>query len=129
MDNLLILFLVIVLFSTWFWLYKKTNKTLVSKQHEPSEVKIKSKYHGITIHQTSNACLSVKNIQGKRYLADEAPRLPIVGCSTMKCRCKYEDLDDRRSGEDRRYPSDAFNNMYSAEEHRLRKDRRKYSFA
>jgi len=128
MDNLFIfsIFIIFIL----FWFYKKPQTASApdpaQPQHTSSETKT-SPYRGISIQHRTNACKAVKNIGGKRYLADVAPTLPIVGCSSKKCKCNYQQLEDRRTGEDRRFPSADFQGIYSAEEHRKRKDRRQFT--
>ena len=42
-------------------------------------------------------CAAAKRSRNKRYLAAEAPRLPLDHCSRSgNCDCRYRHLDDRR---------------------------------
>lgn len=56
-------------------------------------------FHGVAI-KASDACQckAVKALEGKRYLSDEAPSLPLAECdSPGACRCVYEHFNDRRT--------------------------------
>jgi hypothetical protein len=37
-----------------------------------------------------------------RFLSAKAPKLPLPGCDSPKCECRYAHHSDRRSGVDRR---------------------------
>jgi hypothetical protein len=55
-------------------------------------------FHGIAIEPGDCACDAVLAIDGERYLSDEAPRLPLDGCSDpQRCRCVYRHFADRRT--------------------------------
>ena len=56
-------------------------------------------FHGVAIVADSqHACTAVGPLTGVRYLADEAPILPVQGCSNpAACRCKYQHFEDRRT--------------------------------
>lgn len=47
-------------------------------------------------------CGPAKKLNGRVFLAGEAPKLPLDDCTETDCRCRYLHLQDRRSGEDRR---------------------------
>ncbi len=61
-------------------------------------------FHAVSIKFDADACLSAKSIQGRRYLAREAPSLPLDNCDADSCNCRFVHHDDRRSGKDRRTP-------------------------
>lgn len=64
----------------------------------------KSKYHAVTIRYAAKACSAAKDLEGHRFLATAAPRLPLPGCDLDHCECRFQHYDDRRSGRDRRSP-------------------------
>ena len=65
----------------------------------------KSPYHAVSVRIGESACLAAKTIEGKRFLAAEAPQLPLAECSSGKdCRCRFVHHEDRRAGRDRRSP-------------------------
>lgn len=62
-----------------------------------------SPYHSVAIRCRGDACDAVKRISSRRFLPDEAPRLPLAECTSAHCRCSFIHHDDRRE-EDRRHP-------------------------
>ena len=62
-----------------------------------------SRYRAASILVSRCACDAVKIVEGKRYLAAEAPMLPLQDCSADRCTCRYVRHEDRRSSQgDRR---------------------------
>jgi hypothetical protein len=62
-----------------------------------------NQYHAVAIAKSSVACTAAAQLVGRRYLSKEAPLLPLAGCMSKPCRCRYVHYADRRS-EDRRFP-------------------------
>ena len=56
-----------------------------------------SRYRAASILASRCACDAVRVVEGKRYLAAEAPRLPLQDCSADRCTCRYVRHEDRRS--------------------------------
>lgn len=56
-------------------------------------------FHGVSIHPDEfSACDAARALEGVRFLADDAPMLPLSDCSNPAgCRCKYQHFDDRRT--------------------------------
>jgi len=61
-----------------------------------------NRFHSVTIRVGQDACPAVQALANTRFLAKEAPRLPLDQCTVPNCRCQYKHYDDRRDGEDRR---------------------------
>jgi hypothetical protein len=59
-------------------------------------------WHAVTIAAPASACAAAQACKGKRYLSRDAPRLPLAGCDTTQCECKYRHFPDRR-GQPRRH--------------------------
>jgi hypothetical protein len=131
MEKLLLLIILILLCIVLFWMYRNSNARLVHKKKSPFSTKPRAKtYHGTSINLCSQACDPVSAFKGKRFLPSEISELPISGCTNPVCTCTYLHHDDRRSKDDRRYPSLVMTGFYNAKEHRSSKsDRRKQSFA
>lgn len=53
-------------------------------------------YHGVAIQPRGVACDIVRRVAGERFLAAQAPSLPLPGCARRDCRCVYVHFDDRR---------------------------------
>jgi hypothetical protein len=92
------------------WLYLRRRKSLEAaaasseKQRLPSS-QTDSKYHAVSIKFPMSACDAAKDLEGQRFLASDAPRLPLPRCTRdERCECRFQHYDDRRTGRDRRSP-------------------------
>ena len=56
-------------------------------------------FHGVAIKPAEACqCKAVTELDGRRFLSDEAPSLPLPGCDhPHACRCVYEHFNDRRT--------------------------------
>ena len=63
---------------------------------EPVALRELHPYHCVSIKSASNACAVARRLEGLRFLAHEAPTLPLPGCSALNCTCTYAHHDDRR---------------------------------
>jgi hypothetical protein len=123
---------IILFFFALLW-YRRSRTISPTKNSVPAQEKQSKQYQAITINPCSHACEAIHWIKDKRYLASEAPELPINMCTNgEKCQCKYSYHNDRRSGDgDRRLSSAAITNSFSFNNQRssARKDRRRDSYA
>jgi len=56
-------------------------------------------WHAVDIAPGPLACPEVKALGARRFLAAEAPALPLPDCTTpWRCHCVYRHFPDRRSG-------------------------------
>lgn len=56
-----------------------------------------SKYQAVSIRYGARACSAAKKTDQQRFLAMEAPDLPLSECSAPRnCRCRYRHHPDRR---------------------------------
>lgn len=58
-------------------------------------------YHSVTIRHPNDACVAVRGVAGRKFLAREAPLFPLGNCEAATCRCRYVHYDDRRDDERR----------------------------
>lgn len=66
---------------------------------EPSRGKPAAQWHAVEIRSGANACEAAKANLKQRFLAREAPLLPLRDCDRrQQCECKYRHHDDRRAG-------------------------------
>jgi hypothetical protein len=79
---------------------------------QPSRrVVITNPYHSVTINAPrDNACRAALDCAGQRFLATQAPALPLAGCDIARCTCRYVHHDDRRA--DGRRASDGVTGIY-----------------
>ena len=74
------------------------------EQRVSPALKNKSKYHAVSIKPGAYSCSAVNRMAGQRFLASQAPDLPLRDCDAAECDCHFVHHDDRRSGKDRRSP-------------------------
>jgi hypothetical protein len=56
-------------------------------------------FHGVSIQSDElSACEAARDLENVRFLAEDAPMMPLNDCSNPAgCRCKYQHYDDRRT--------------------------------
>jgi len=80
----------------FFSLFKR--RTAAAEPAESAPIQTKPQYAGVeVIPGSSDCCAAVTVIAGRRLLADEAPYLPLANCDQPRCRCRYQQYDDRRT--------------------------------
>jgi hypothetical protein len=59
---------------------------------------ITNPYHAVSIVAPAGACEAARQVKGQRFLAKDAPPLPLRGCQlgAGTCHCGYKHHDDRR---------------------------------
>lgn len=100
-----LLLLVLGLLIAWFF-YRRGLDSHENRRNRPDSPVLTdhSKYHAVSVKHGANACAAVSKISGQRFLASQAPDLPLPGCDADQCDCRFIHHDDRRSGKDRRSP-------------------------
>ena len=65
----------------------------------PPGAAVRHLFHGVAIKPAEGCqCKAVTSLDGRRFLSDEAPTLPLAGCDRApECRCVYEHFNDRRT--------------------------------
>ena len=58
----------------------------------------RAKFPGVSVNAAPRACLAAKLVDGARFHPDDAPALPLPGCTEKHCKCTYVHHSDRRSG-------------------------------
>jgi hypothetical protein len=83
-------------------------------------------FQAISIFRGVVCCPMAKQFSEHRFLARDAPPLPLAGCNMPeRCECRYLKHKDRRTGERRLVDFSLANAMYSGAERRLFAGRRK----
>ena len=63
----------------------------------------RGKWHAVSIVGERYSCEAARGLMATRFLAAEAPRLPLAGCAAPdSCTCKYKHYSDRRGPPRRR---------------------------
>ena len=100
-----LLLLVVGLLIAWYFYRQGLDKPEERKDRRVSPaLKNSSKYHAVSIKPGAYACSAANDLAGERFLASEAPSLPLPGCDATECDCHFNHHKDRRSGKDRRSP-------------------------
>lgn len=106
------------------WRYAARQKKLQAQRM--ARHGMRKTYHCVEVQKGFPACKAVQDLGAVRFLSDEAPSLPLSGCTEGKCTCSFVHHDDRRDDE-RRYAYGQFANIPPtiSGERRARTDRRK----
>jgi hypothetical protein len=97
-----------------------TSKSVPKKKQAPHA------YKCIEIKTCLMACKAVGKYKSKRLLISESPMLPVPGCDSKECECKFLRYDDRRKGDRRSRVTTAASQIISEHSNkRVRTDRRK----
>ena len=79
-----------------------------------------NRYQAVSIAYGGKCCAAVKSLAGQRFLAGNAPSLPLPGCSlSNQCNCRFQKYDDRRD-DSRRLPGEMTRWFGGAEKRRTR---------
>jgi hypothetical protein len=82
---------------------KKSKKVSVAGRDKLANA---NHFPSVSIQFGASACPAVKALTGKRFLANEAPTVPLENCNSASCTCKYVHHEIRREQDkDRRATS------------------------
>jgi len=88
------------------------------------------KYAAVSIQSFGRGCEAATALRGRRFLAGEAPSLPLPECGSERCGCRYFHHVDRRTGNlDRRRAGGGHEAPASADEQRDGSGRRAKDWA
>jgi len=118
MNNWLYVLILIVVVVIWLLLKRlKANSSSTLKPASATS-KRKIEFGAVSIKIGPRACSAAKYLRGKRFLSSQAPALPLSKCDISDCTCKYDYYKDRRSEDDRRFPSAIMQSVFSDQEKR-----------
>ena len=107
-------------------------KNQSSKRHQKSSdskrppKSVAHPYRAVTVYSKVSCCAAARRLDGQKFLAAHAPRLPLGGCSQPDtCQCRYNHLVDRRQDTRRDADYGLPGRSYSDSERRNRRDRRR----
>lgn len=82
------------------------SKQVKSKRATPAKAKPQSirsnQYHAVSVVPGTDACAAAHRFTGRRFLSQQAPRLPLPTCDAERCDCRFRHHKDRRAGPRRR---------------------------
>jgi hypothetical protein len=91
----------------------KSDRDLAGKK-----LKTRPPWHAVSIAPGPGACRNAELNVKKRWLAAEAPRLPLSGCDAATCDCRYIHHSDRRAKSRRQIDREYFGRYFDGEEQR-----------
>jgi hypothetical protein len=107
-----------------FWFRTRRNRRPAARVPPPS-AKAGGRFGGVEIRTRSGACRAAQTLHGKRFLAKNAPTLPLPECTATQCACTFSKLADRRT-EGRRLEHGGLSaSLFLAANRRSRHDRRR----
>jgi hypothetical protein len=100
-----LLLLVVGLLIAWYFYRQGLDKPEERQDRRISrDPKNTAKFHAVSIKPGAYACRAANDIAGQRFLASEAPSMPLPDCDADECDCHFIHHNDRRTGKDRRSP-------------------------
>jgi hypothetical protein len=82
-------------------------------------------YQSIGIYHGTVCCAAAKQVEGYRFLARNAPQLPLSDCTMRRaCECRYMKFQDRRGGSRRSIEFGLKPTLFAASEKRKKNGRR-----
>ena len=125
----LVLLTVVAAFIVGFVVLRRRRDSATKTTSGTKAKSASTRYHAVSIHYAEGACAAAKALSGQRFLANDAPRLPLPACDAHQCRCYFAHHGDRRAHRDRRSPFGAGGHGgtsgFRQDERRERKERRK----
>jgi hypothetical protein len=82
--------------SSWF-LRRKIDAEVRLSGRPVEHRRIGNPYHAVSIDTGMRCCAEARAQEGRRYLSSAAPNLPLKGCTSASCQCRYVHHEDRRS--------------------------------
>lgn len=100
-----LLLLVLGLLVAWYF-YRQGMEKPQSRPDRRVSVGAKGSttHHAVSIKPGAYACSQANEMAGERFLATQAPEIPLPGCTSSSCECHFVHHTDRRTGKDRRSP-------------------------
>lgn len=120
----------IILLALCFWLVSKLSEARLKKtiQKQTDASLYEPQFKCVVFSPSSKACKFALAYSSKPILLSSAPNIPLNGCREENCTCRLLQLDDRRSGIDRRDSESLDEKIKLAKANKRRlKDRRRES--
>jgi hypothetical protein len=99
-----LLFVLLLLAVVWLVVRVRRNKAEVLADKQPRKASPHGVFHAVSLEYSAEGCTAAKEMTGRRFLSSAAPQLPLPGCDSLECFCKFVHHADRRNPTDRRSP-------------------------
>jgi hypothetical protein len=107
-----------------YWLVKH-RQTPPPKERAAATTKSGGRFAGVEIRAHRNACRTARSLEGRRFLAKDAPALPLVSCTAVRCSCTFSKLADRRTDGRRLDHAGLGASLFLNQNRRAKRDRRR----
>jgi len=87
--------LVVLAVAACYWLIIRRSRAATPAPSKPT--KAGGRFSAVEIRTRGGACDSARALEGRRFLAKNAPALPLNDCSEAQCSCRFTKLSDRRT--------------------------------
>jgi len=77
-----------------YWLAARRGR---QRPDAPRRTKPAGRFGAVEIRMRRGACDGARALEGQRFLAKDAPALPLKGCTAAQCSCSFGKLSDRRT--------------------------------
>jgi hypothetical protein len=91
----------------------------------PPRAKAGGRFGAVQIRPRGNACRAAHLLENHRFLAKNAPALPLRECTAARCACTFSKLPDRRSDARRLDHGGLSASLFLAASRRKKRDRRR----
>jgi hypothetical protein len=105
-----------------YWLVARRR---AQRTHRPSTSKSGGRFGAVEIRTRDGACQAAQALAGQRYLAKDAPALPLAGCTSARCSCTFGKLVDRRTETRRLLHGGLSASLFLAASRRKKRERRR----
>jgi hypothetical protein len=109
--------------SAAFWLAPRRPKS--HPNPAPRRAKFGGRFGAVLIRPRGNACRAARLLQSRRFLAKDAPALPLRECTAARCACTFSKLPDRRTDGRRLEHGGLGASFFVATSRRKKRDRRR----
>jgi hypothetical protein len=107
--------------SVFYWFRRKVRVSRIERVERAgiragthTSIKVTNPWHAVGVSAGKPCCRASLVLKNVRYLSQEAPPLPLVGCTRPSaCLCKYKHYSDRRTGARRATDRDLYKNALS----------------
>src|SRR5262245_951398 len=114
----------VVLAGAAYWHFSR-RPTAASSHPPPPRAKEGGRFGAVQIRPRLGACRAAQLLQGHRFLAKDAPSLPLRECSAARCSCKFSKMPDRRTEGRRLEHGGLHTTLFIAANRRTKHDRRR----
>lgn len=106
-----------------YWIMARRPKP--AKSNPAPRAKEGGRFGAVQIRARLGACRAAQLLQGQRFLAKDAPNLPLRECSAARCSCTFSKLPDRRSDGRRVETGGLHTTLFISANRRTKRDRRR----